>query len=357
MHRKTYKILIAVCLWAIFNSCIKDSPSITNSNSNTNTSGVFVICEGNFGNGDGSLYWYDINNKTASGDLYLNNNGKQLGDVFQSMSLVGSKYWLCVNNSNKIVILDTSTLKEIATIPVKQPRYLSVGANNAVYISTLYNNKVYIANSSSYTITDSVLLPTKNTEGMLVALDKVFLSSWDTSNNYIYQLSSGNHTIEKSILVAGYAPQAILLDKYNTLWVLSGNKVKGKNASLTHIDPSTGAIIKSFQFPSNADPIKPVMNPSKDTIYYIEVNYNGQAENNGIYKMGISATTLPEDAFISTHNNQYFWALGIAPGSGNIYVGDSKGFTQKGNVFIYTNYGIKLDSFKCGIGPSQFLFK
>jgi len=147
-----------------------------------------------------------------------------------------------------------------------------------------------------------------------------------------------------------------LIDKNERYWVLYRNVQKGKQAYLTCIDPASGAVVKSYAFPPTADPIKPVFNNGKDTLYFIEVNYNGGEDNNGIYRMAIDAASLPSTPFITAAKFQYFWALGIEPGSGNIYVGDPKGFIQKGTVSVYRADGVRIKQFDVGVGPGHFYF-
>ena len=72
--------------------------------------------------------------------------------------------------------------------------------------------------------------------------------------------------------------------------------------------------------------------------------------------MSIGDASLPPVPFLQAQSFQYFWALGIDPLNNNIYVGDPKGFVQKGGVSIYRPDGGKVDSFKVGIGPGHFYF-
>ncbi len=41
------------------------------------------MCEGNFGNGDATLYLYKPEKDSVYGDLYKSANNQPLGDVFQ----------------------------------------------------------------------------------------------------------------------------------------------------------------------------------------------------------------------------------------------------------------------------------
>ncbi|MCW3121532.1 MAG: hypothetical protein JWQ38_1024 [Flavipsychrobacter sp.] len=338
-------------------SCVKDKPQPPVNNIPYSLRNVYIICEGNYGNGDATLYLYKPDKDSVYGDLYKSANSQPLGDVFQSMVRIGGKFFLCINNSDKVVVLDTITRKEVATISIPKPRYiLSISATKA-YVSALYSNKVYIINPQTYTITGTIELPHQNPEGMYLYNNSAIICTWDTACNSVYKVNVTTDKIVQTIKIAGYAPQAVLADKGNMLWVLAGNHTKGRTASLTRLDTLTGEILTSYKFSSEADALKPVFNKAKDTIYFIEVNYKGGTANNGIYRMGITDAALPAQAFIQSKKYQYFWGLGIDPSTGYIYAGDPKGFTQKGSVYIFRQDGAKTDSFNVGLGPGQFYFE
>ena len=88
--------------------------------------------------------------------------------------------------------------------------------------------------------------------------------------------------MEDSITIAARAPQEAVKDKEGMIWVLSGIVAKGKAAALTRINPVTRQVIKTYQFEAPADPIHLVFNEGRDTLYFIEVNYDGGTQHNGI---------------------------------------------------------------------------
>ena len=356
MGRKIHQTLIIAlcCLWV---SCKKDKPGTTTNTAPTGSGSMYIVCEGQYTAGNASLYAYQPATKTVYGDLYKSANGGDLGDVFQSLSLVNDKFFLCVNNSAKVAVIDTHSYKLVTNISIPGPRYILQVSSSKAYVSSLYRNKVYILNTQNYTVTDSITLPYKNTEGMCIYNTDAFICTWDSTGNKIYKVDALTDKVTQTIQVAGYAPKEILLDKEQTLWVLAGDGLQiGKIATLTRIDPSTGNILASWQFPPNAEPVKPVFNTTKDTLYFIEANQFGSSDNNGIYRMGIHDATLPPQPLIAARALQYFWALGIDPRTGYIYVGDPKGFIQNGSVHIYTQNGAPIDSFAVGVGPGHFYF-
>ena len=352
MGRQFCKIvaLLAVTVTA----CVKDKPA--QNIVQEKTGHIFIVCEGSFGSGNSSLWSHNAVANTVAGDIFSGANNATLGDVFQSMSRVGKDYLLCVNNSDKLFIADTGTIAVRGSVNISKPRYAIPAGNNTAFVSTLYSNKIEVIDLASLSVTASIALPHNNPEGMCKAGSRIYVCPWDTLCNHIYEIDETSHAVTREIDIAGYAPHAVLADKYGMLWVLSGNVTKGKPAALTRIDPSTGATLKSYQFGPAKDPVKPAFNPTRDTLYFIQVKYDGSAAENGIYRMDINDTSLPSTPFIAGKEYQYFWALGIDPANGDIYVGDPKGFVQKGAVSVYKPDGTIVNNFDVGIGPGQFFF-
>lgn len=355
MGRTGNKILIAA-LCCCLAACVKDKPQPHVNPTPTGRHSVYIVCEGNFGNGDGSLYLYEPQKDSVYGDLYKAANNQPLGDVFQSMTRIGDRFFLCVNNSDKVVAIDTGTRKVVSTISILKPRYILPISPIKAYVSTLYSNKVYIINPQTCSVTGFIELPYKNTEGMCLYNNTAIICPWDTACNKVYKVNVTTDKVEAAIQIADYAPQAALIDKDHMLWVLAGNQTKGRPTTWTRLDTLTGAILRSYEFPADADVVKPVLNNTKDTLYYIAVNYKGGTTNNGIYRMNILDVSLPTQPFVQAGKFQYYWALGIDPATGLIYAGDPRGFTQKGHVYLFRADGVKQDSFNVGLGPGQFYF-
>ena len=354
MRRKSCQALIALAMLA---GCVKDKPATQSAVIPSGKAGVYVVCEGRLGYGEASLYLYKPKADSVYGDLFSAVNGQPLGDVFQSMCLVNSRLFMALNGgSDKVQVASVGDIKSAGNITIPQPRYILPVSADRAYVSSLYHNKVYVINTSSLQLLDSISIPSKNTEGMTLCNGDAYICAWDTASRNIYRVNTTSNTVVQTIQVAGSAPHDVLVDKEQMLWVLSGNQPRGKQAYWTRIDPSTGAILRSYAFPATAEPIKPVLSNTKDTLYFIEVNYNGGTSDNGIYRMDIHAATLPATPFIAAQQYQYFWSIGIDPATGFIYIGDPKGWQQKGNVTIYRPDATKLTSFTTGIGPATFLF-
>ncbi|PZF71091.1 hypothetical protein DN068_20550 [Taibaiella soli] len=341
-------------------ACKKDKPGGSYTLPSTDTTRqVLVVCEGSLGNGNSALTLYLPNKDSVYEDVYKAANGQSLGDVFQSITPIGSNYFLCINNSDKILVINKTDWTLQSSISIPKPRYILPVSEHKAYVSSLFSNKLYTIDPVTMQTTDTIVMPYQNTEGLTLSNDgnSVLVCVWDTANNHLYSVDIATNTPTQSTTLAGYAPQEAFYDKEGKLWVLSGNVTKKKDAALTRIDPVSGNVIKTYQFPTGADVVRPVTNIAKDSIYFIEVNYTGGTQYNGVYRMNINDATLPSQAFVQATAYQYFWGLGVDPLSGNIYVADPKGFVQKGSVYIYSPDGTKTDEFKTSVGPGHIYFK
>lgn len=356
MDRKDRQIIGCLCCLLIWlSSCSKpDEPDVKPPVDAAKK--VFIVCEGSLGNGNASLAMYLPGLDSAYENVFKSANGYPLGDVFQSMQRIGDRYFLCINNSDKIIVINRTDLKQAGSIAIPKPRYLLPVREDKAYVSSLFDNKIYVINPQTLSVTDTIVMPAQNPEGMVLWQDKAVICTWDTTCAEVYVLDVNSDTIYKEIPMGAYAAQEAFIDKEDKIWVLSGNVAKGKPAAFTRIDPQTWNVIAFNPFQAGADVMRPVLNNAKDTIYFIEVNYNGGTDHNGIYRMSVHDNPVPSQPFIPAQQFQYFWALGIEPETGHIFVGDPKGFIQKGSVTIYQPDGTVIRTFATGLGPGHFYF-
>ena len=80
---------------------------------------ALVLAEGQFGYGTGSITGLSYNSVVKQ-DLFRTVNGRTLGDVPQSITRIGDKFYIPVNNSQKIEVIDANTFKSIETMKIDQ---------------------------------------------------------------------------------------------------------------------------------------------------------------------------------------------------------------------------------------------
>ena len=349
---------ILLCSFSL-QACVKDKPNPDKRpDAVTSNKGIVILNEGAYGINNADISFLDLDKRVINNDLVQSQNNKRLGDVAQSIHLINGDYFVTVNNSSKIVVLDTSNFQVKATIPnINYPRYILQVSPTKAYVTSLYYPHIYVIDLPTLQHTNTITVNHINTEQMLLVNGAVYCTSWDTTSNVIYKINPNTDQVVQNIPITGRASHSITLDKHNKLWVMSGNKYKNKTSYLSCIDPTTDTEIKTFAFPSQADPFRLICNTTRDTLYFIQVNYNGGSLYNGVYRMAIDATALPENAFIPALLNSYFWAMAIDSNTQHIYLSDPKGFAQQSTISEFNPQGQLIQQFQAGIGANTFLFR
>lgn len=320
--------------------------------------GVFIVNEGNYLYGNGSLSYYDSNSKEVINSVYSLANGVPLGDVAYSMTIYNGKSYVAVNNSSSIQVVDANTLLHLGTITdLPSPRHILFLNDERALVSDLYARGISIINPKTLSVigkinTGGASMPfyQHSTENLIKIGNKVFTNCWSFDNKVLV-ISTESLAVVDSIEV-GIQPLAMVKDKNNNLWVINdggyaGNPVGHEIPSLMRINSQSHQVEFRLNFPSLNDIVGQIATtPAGDSLYYI---------SNNIYKIGIDETELQLEPIIYK-NSRNFRALGIDPITGEIYVSDAIDFMSEGKVYRYRSNGAAVDTFDVGIIPGSFCF-
>lgn len=336
-------LVIAMAATVLFlNSCKEDDEAKPGTSTPASYSGVFVINEGGFLKGNSSVDFYNPASGELSDDLFAKKNSRPLGDILQSMTKVGNKFYLIVNNSQKIEVVNAETFASTATINnMGSPRFLlplSSSGNKKAYVTDLFNGVIHIVDLDAATKTGSITLPGWS-ENMVEVGTDVYVNNW--SNKKVYEINSTNNTIADSIVLTG-SPNGLVKDKNGKLWVLV-DSIGATQARFMRINPADNSIEATVLFPAGQSASKLAINGSGDKLYY--------TTSTGVYEMDITANALPATA----KKAGYFYGLGVDPKDGSVYVTDALDFNQKGIVYRLKADGSE-SNFKVGIVPGGFFF-
>jgi DNA-binding beta-propeller fold protein YncE len=310
-----------------------------------NNRGMYIINEGNFQFGNASISYYNPADKSMIEDIFKYSNNQSLGDVCQSMSLINGWYYIVVNNSQKIEIVNPENFQKKTSITgLISPRYILQVSNSKAYVSDFKSHRVSIINLHNHTKMGEI--PIRGwTEQMHLIYGKVFITNMQT--NRLYIVNSANDVIEDSLQLTKN-PGSIVEDKNGKLWVLcEGDASIQQPGALLCIDPGSKNIIKEFTFNLPDAPKRLSINDTHDTLYYI---------NKHIYQLATDANALPSAALISG-NNKNFYDISIEPKTGNLFAADAIDYIQKGKIYAYNSKGLLIADFKVGIIPSKTYFK
>jgi YVTN family beta-propeller protein len=335
--------LVLVC----YTSCKKENEQQPPSSLFTGN-GVFIINEGNFGHGNGSLSFYSYDSVKIYNDLFETANSRPLGDTPNSMLISGNKIYIVVNNSEKIEVVEKETLKSITTISgLNSPSEIAAVSGTKAYITSMYSDLVAILDMENDAITGYINIR-RSSQSIVVHNNKAYIANefsadW-SSGNEIMVVNTATDRVIDSIEVAA-EPQSMVVDKNNNIWVLcNGGWMRENNAELIAINSSTDEITKRLVFPSKeASPTCLRIDGAGSTMFYLE---------SGVRKLSVTDTELPSGTFI----DGYFYNLGINPVNGDVFVTDAVDFQQKGRLLIFNNEGDSVSDMLAGIIPSKLYF-
>lgn len=315
--------------------------------------GVFISNEGNFNSGNASVSFYDLTTQDLQEKIFEKNNNRPLGDVLQSITFEDELAYLVINNSSKIEVVQTSDFKAARTIEnLTSPRYLQVIDPTTAYVSDLYQNAISIIDLNTNTEKGNINFGSWSEEMVKIG-HEVFVTQPSLFNqkvsNQLFVINTVSNEIIDSITV-GYNPVSLVLDRNTHLWVLCNGEMGDatKLGGLYKVNPANKVVETAFLFADNAVSFAPrlAINGTKDQLYFLKLD---------VYNLAITDTSLPTNPLIQA-NGRDLYGLGVHPTSGNIFVGDSGNFVQRGTVTIHDKTGQELTSFKAGVGVNGFYF-
>jgi len=314
--------------------------------------GFYVVNQGGFTAGNASLSFFNYDTAKITNNVFYKMNNAPLGDVAQSMTFVGDKAYIVINNSGLVYIIDPQTgLFQNKITGLTSPRYYLPIDNQKAYISDFIEKGITVVNPVTLQKT-GVIQMGKSTENMAIIGTKVFVANWSAynqtgPNNTIQVIDAALDKLVDSIQVVK-EPNSLVVDKNNKLWVLcSGGYLGEEIPALICINPDNNQIIKSLHFASaELSPEHLSINGTGDTLYYL---------NQAVYRMAISDVHLPDNAFISAGNHYYF-TMGVDPNNSQIVLTDAGNYVQNGFIYRYSANGILKDSSEVGIIPGYIGF-
>ncbi len=328
-------------------ACIKDKPQSAAASEVqlSDARKVYTVNEGVYPNDNASVSLYDPGTAQVIENFYATqNNNAVVGDVAQSLSYINSSYYLVVNNSGKILVCDRNFKKTGQITNLLSPRYIQPVTNQKAYVSDYKSNSISIINLNSETKTGVIPCPGW-TEHMVMIYNKVFVTNM--RRNYLYVVNTLTDAISDSIYV-GLNAANVVLDRQDKLWVLSGgDKPNSVAARLWKINPVNNQVETSLVFNDGETPGNLCLNRTRDTLWYL---------NNGICRFSTNDASLPAHPFI-TAGSKNFYGLGVNPNDYMIYAADALDYNQRANVYIYDAGGDQKSWFKAGINTNGFYFE
>ncbi len=306
--------------------------------------GLFLLNEGNYLAGNGSVSFYSTETKNMHNDLFYTVNERALGDIPSFIAVDGNRGFIIVNNSGTIEVVSMLTMESLATVTgLESPRQMVIQGRKG-YISSLISDKVTVLDLDNLDISGDLTIGCSS-EAMGIVDGKLFTACWSGGNKIVVTDLETAEVITS--VIVGLEPESMVLDRNKKLWVLCTGGWNGDEIPrLVKINTTTFEKEAELFFRTvNDNPSSLSINASGDTLYFLD---------EGVRRMPVTSTALPTEAFIAA-GDRLFYKLAAGPG-GMIGVTDAIDYQQRGDFLLYNSVGELVDTEHAGIIPGFMLF-
>ena len=349
---KKINLLLVFALVISFTACKKKKTTPTEG---VFASGVFIINEGQFGNGNASLSFSSKDLSDVTNDVFQSLNNSALGDQAQSIGFSNDKAYIVVTGSGKIEVTEDDTMEHIATISggLTNPRYFESVDEHTALVSCwgdpMDNTDDYLAiiNTDNDQVTSQIPVElgpekmVKNNEYLFVA----HKGAWGTNNKIsVYDMVLRQLT---TVITVGDRPNSLVV-KDNYLWVMCGGEPDWTGAETAgqlykiNIDNNFN-IEETINFATTEHPNFLTLS-GDNLLYYLD---------NKVYSMTTSDATIAPSVII-TYTGQ---AYNMEAYDGKLYITDALDYQQEGTVSVYDlSDGHLINQITAGIIPGDIGF-
>jgi len=325
----------------IFSSCKKEENKTVVTE---NYKGTLIVNEGGFQKSNGSIGLYKPGTDTYV-DAYQAANGIPLGDVVQSISAINNSFYIVVNGSNKIEVVNQSNFKNTATIMASSPRYVHKINNKKAYISHLFKNEVSILNLETNEIDKTIDI--KHWSEHFGQIDSIIYIG--TNSTKVMMINANTDRVIDSIEIGKGLGKIQQLSATKIAILSAGAKDWTSGAVLTNgkvvfISNTPAKIVSTVNLTTGNFGGAMCYNSGTDKVY---VALGGSA----IYE--VSGTTAID---WTTLDGTSIYGLGLDIATGNIYATDAKDYSSNGTVSIINSSKKNVKTLTVGIVPNAVFF-
>lgn len=344
---------------------------------------MIVVCEGQFTKGTAAISAIKYTG-SVEWDVFRSVNNMPLGDVAQSMEYIDGKYFVVLNNSKQIKVIEPETYKLLGTIDYEQagsPRFI-VPINDKEAVVSDLNAQLTVINYKDYSVVKHISLSKSETgeslnqiEKMTRIGNKIFCAALGNSAIWVWDVNNISATSFRRIAVRGTTKTAkMIADKNGKLWVLGSYGVY-EYPKLFCIDPVTEEVISEFQVPvvsrTSEDYVPGAIvgtigynrmdtDRTKSKLYFLLRSLVSKGETasedvkiSTVYSFDVDTQELKPHTQLPGLGMMY--GMGISP-DGEVYLCDCLDYTaQRGYVRHYKNNAL-VDSKMVGVYPRMIHF-
>lgn len=358
----------ALCMLAFtvtFSSCDNDDDSWDDNGSTVELPQhrAFILNEGSYEGNNAGIAFYAPNKDSKDNknnfisNIYLKQNGKNLGDTGQDIIEYEDKIYVIVYTSRILLRLNAAGVEEARlsfTEADGNPRYMAA-KDGKIYV-TLYSGKIARINANTLQIEDYVSVGS-NPEQIVEEGGKIYVanSAWGDGTT-VSIVDIATFTKEKDIEV-GLNPN-LLLEANDEIYLISWGK--------SWVSPAVPYAFQRIKYDGTCENITVATHFAKhnDIIYLANsniVDWENYTGENSFFTYNAKSHQLNTNSFLNSMPQELgtkgVRGINVDDKTGDIYIYTyGKGVTN-GDVYRFKSNGTFVEMFDCGgINPSKIIF-
>jgi hypothetical protein len=342
--------------------CISD-PVVTGTTPATGDSvhGVLVVNEGLLRQDNSTLTFYDPVVGVAEQDYFaLKNPGMRLGDTGNDITVRGDRAYIPVTTSQNVEVIALPSGRSSGRVRIANggdPRQVVIVDDSTAFVSLVTGDAVVEFDPRTLAIVRRLPVGPAP-EGIVPAGGRLFVAN--SGYGFLRQSEPKAGTISVITIADGISMQYLHPGPNPTdlhycratgkLYALYGMPAVDSLGGVVEYDPLT--LEEKRRWPVAGAGVAGEMSFDEggEFLYVIGTG--------GITRIDLQAQALHAETWYQS--DQWtplgFYSLGVAPGSGDLYVGYTKGFTIPGEVLILSRNGILKGRFPAGLNPGAIGF-
>lgn len=319
---------------------------------------VFILCEGVYQANNADISAYRSDSMRCTGEYYLAQNGRYLGDTGQDILYHGGYLYVSVYGSSYVAMLDLEG-KELTRYSFSaeegQPRYLAADGDY-LYV-TLYSGRVAKLLASDLSL-EGYAQVGSNPEGIVVYGRQLLVanSGWGYDNT-VTVIDMASFQPVKTITVA-WNPQQFVISGDSVYLLANGQYDENWNCDypVQHIDITSGEV-RTIGHATHAVAYDGALYMCSST-----TNWSTYETTNKFFTYDVASATIGEECFLQddveelTSNSVYM--MEVNPMNGELYIGLSGAkFVSSGMIHRISRDGRLIHRFDAqGANPNQAVF-
>ncbi|MEN9918171.1 MAG: hypothetical protein RL662_607 [Bacteroidota bacterium] len=355
MKKGFSRLLVLTCFLSVLSSCEKDNDPVVVSPKSPIR--VLIANEGQFTYGTASMTAL-MRDGEVRNDVFRTANDRPLGDVAQSITHHNTYYYVTLNNSRKIEVMNDTDFKSVETILTPDasiPTYMCYMGGDSMAVSEKGSKGRLMIMDLNHgkqrepirRIIDGV----GSGNQMVVMNGKLFLAG---ATLRVFTLGQVSKSAMRSILgsdgkaISVTGDSKLIVDKNNKIWALTSKK-------LVCIDPVTESVVKELPFTGITIGMfegRLEISPDQTKLYF-----TGRVNSvKGILTVNITDEVAPTQLLFPLTDVRNLYNMAVSR-EGTIFICDVLfGSIARGLVHEYSVLGEKINSIEAGIFPQYIYF-